>query len=725
MYACHLHRLVADGNWFEAEKLLKKDRYDINCEDEESGQTPLHVAADHGRFDIVYQLLTRGANVDSRDKQEWTPLHCSAKGTTPEHLTTSSLLVTRGANPNAVNINHATPIHYIIRRPYSEELIEVLSLMIEKGAILDLRNALGESPLMNAVSACLTESVRFLIDHGADVNARSNRNRTPLHYAVERGPEARDIVLLLLKNGADKHAKATEAANSTPVEIALHTASAEINQLLSQDSWDFDSTYSDFSLNEEESSDEEEHYTFVTATPSVTDSPRLAESKSHFGSRPRRASIVPFKRHHSDRFVVKSMEIIDENSKSEEPISPPVLSGSASRVLAWSPSASTENNILGHFNGFYEEYGTNNPSGDRNLLFQPQNYKNWFFHSEHTNFVGKMNRRGSTERFEPLIVSVTYDILHHRYRMILFSRLGDKQVFLDPPKGDRDKLKSINFRKGLPKEFTQVMKEKIYTDRPKDVGVVDLNISLELVTTDLSQKLLDFETYDPLRAKCFSIGVLLSKEGQLLEDEQFNNEYASPAFEEFLTFLGERIPMKNWLGYRGDLDTKMNATGERSLYRRWKGFEIMFHVSTLLPYTPGVAQQLGRKRRIGNDIVVIIFQEGGVYTPPIRSQFLHTYLIVSPALTQEGKPGYRLQAASAVGVPHFAPQIQKGVYEKNADFREFLLTKVINSQLASLLHPQLREKIWCKPKEAYLVRIIKEVARKKEHSTLVEPDSFT
>ena len=48
----------------------------------------------------------------------------------------------------------------------------------------------------------------------------------------------------------------------------------------------------------------------------------------------------------------------------------------------------------------------------------------------------------------------------------------------------------------------------------------------------------------------------------------------------------------------------------------------MFHVSTLLPFTPGQEQQINRKRRIGNDIGVIVFQEGGKYYPPIRSQFL-------------------------------------------------------------------------------------------------------
>lgn len=46
------------------------------------------------------------------------------------------------------------------------------------------------------------------------------------------------------------------------------------------------------------------------------------------------------------------------------------------------------------------------------------------------------------------------------------------------------------------------------------------------------------------------------------------------------------------MGYRGDLDTKTNATGKYSVFRRWKGFEIMFHVSTLLPFSKGEEQQV-------------------------------------------------------------------------------------------------------------------------------------
>jgi RAP1 GTPase activating protein 1 len=50
-------------------------------------------------------------------------------------------------------------------------------------------------------------------------------------------------------------------------------------------------------------------------------------------------------------------------------------------------------------------------------------------------------------------------------------------------------------------------------------------------------------------------------------------------------------------------------TGEHSIYTKWQGYEIMFHVSVLLPFKKTDVQQLERKRHIGNDIVVIIFQE--------------------------------------------------------------------------------------------------------------------
>ena len=53
-----------------------------------------------------------------------------------------------------------------------------------------------------------------------------------------------------------------------------------------------------------------------------------------------------------------------------------------------------------------------------------------------------------------------------------------------------------------------------------------------------------------------------------------------------------------------------NTTGKYSYYTTFRGYEIMFHVNTLLPYFPLDPQQLERKRHVGNDVGVIIFTEG-------------------------------------------------------------------------------------------------------------------
>lgn len=127
------------------------------------------------------------------------------------------------------------------------------------------------------------------------------------------------------------------------------------------------------------------------------------------------------------------------------------------------------------------------------------------------------------------------------------------------------------------------------------------------------------------------VGIMYCRAGQSTEEEMYNNESAGPAFEEFLQLLGERVRLKGFEKYRAQLDTKTDSTGTHSLYTTYKDYEIMFHVSTMLPYTPNNKQQLLRKRHIGNDIVTIVFQEPGAqpFSPKnIRSHFQHVFVIV-------------------------------------------------------------------------------------------------
>jgi len=50
-----------------------------------------------------------------------------------------------------------------------------------------------------------------------------------------------------------------------------------------------------------------------------------------------------------------------------------------------------------------------------------------------------------------------------------------------------------------------------------------------------------------------------------------------------------------------------DMTGKEAVYTVYEGHEIMFHVSTLLPFSSDNVQQIEKKRHIGNDIVNIVF----------------------------------------------------------------------------------------------------------------------
>uniref|UniRef100_A0A667YAS3 Signal induced proliferation associated 1 like 1 n=1 Tax=Myripristis murdjan TaxID=586833 RepID=A0A667YAS3_9TELE len=183
------------------------------------------------------------------------------------------------------------------------------------------------------------------------------------------------------------------------------------------------------------------------------------------------------------------------------------------------------------------------------------------------------------------------------------------------------------------------------------------------------------------------VGVMYCRAGQSTEEEMYNNETAGPALEEFLHLLGDKVRLKGFTKYRAQLDTKTDSTGLYSLYTTYKDYEIMFHVSTLLPYTPNNKQQLLRKRHIGNDIVTIVFQEPGAhpFTPKaIRSHFQHVFIIVRVHNPCSDSTCYSVAVTRSQDVPSFGPPIPKGVtFPKSTVFRDFLLAKVINAENAA------------------------------------------
>lgn len=52
------------------------------------------------------------------------------------------------------------------------------------------------------------------------------------------------------------------------------------------------------------------------------------------------------------------------------------------------------------------------------------------------------------------------------------------------------------------------------------------------------------------------MGILYCKAGQSSEEEMYNNEEAGPAFEEFLSLIGEKVCLKGFTKYAAQLDVK-------------------------------------------------------------------------------------------------------------------------------------------------------------------------
>ncbi|XP_053826644.1 rap1 GTPase-activating protein 1-like isoform X5 [Vidua macroura] len=181
----------------------------------------------------------------------------------------------------------------------------------------------------------------------------------------------------------------------------------------------------------------------------------------------------------------------------------------------------------------------------------------------------------------------------------------------------------------------------------------------------------------------FKFGVIYQKPGQTTEEEVFSNTVESQGFLEFLDFLGDKIQLQDFRGFRGGLDVTRGQTGTESVYTNFRGKEIMFHVSTKLPFTEGDSQQLQRKRHIGNDIVAIIFQDESTPFVPdmIASNFLHAYVVVQLTHSTTGDTLYKVSVTARDDVPFFGPPLPNpAIFKKSAEFREFLLVKLINAE---------------------------------------------
>jgi ankyrin repeat protein len=102
-----LHSACANGNTPIVRQLLEYKSHIEAITDK--GHRPIHLAVYSGNFDCVYELVKRGADVNSITFEELTtPLHMACeKG----YAKIAQLLLQNGANLHALNILQRTPLH--------------------------------------------------------------------------------------------------------------------------------------------------------------------------------------------------------------------------------------------------------------------------------------------------------------------------------------------------------------------------------------------------------------------------------------------------------------------------------------------------------------------------------------------------------------------------------------------------------------------------------------
>uniref|UniRef100_H0XKA7 Poly [ADP-ribose] polymerase n=1 Tax=Otolemur garnettii TaxID=30611 RepID=H0XKA7_OTOGA len=112
----------------------------------------------------------------------------------------------------------STPLHFAAGFGRKD----VVEYLLQNGANVQARDDGGLIPLHNACSFGHAEVVNLLLRHGADPNARDNWNYTPLHEAAIKGKI--DVCIVLLQHGAEPTIRNTDGR--TALDLADPSAKA-------------------------------------------------------------------------------------------------------------------------------------------------------------------------------------------------------------------------------------------------------------------------------------------------------------------------------------------------------------------------------------------------------------------------------------------------------------------------------------------------------------------
>jgi ankyrin repeat protein len=164
------------------------------------GRTALLVATHADQVDVARLLIARGADVNAKDAIQDSPfLYAGARG----RLAILRLTLAAGADLASTNRYGGTALIPAAHYGHVDTVRELLKTRID----IDHINRLGWTALLEAIilgdgGPAHTEIVRLLVERGAKVQLADAQGVTPLAHAQQRGQRA--IVDILKRAGAQR-----------------------------------------------------------------------------------------------------------------------------------------------------------------------------------------------------------------------------------------------------------------------------------------------------------------------------------------------------------------------------------------------------------------------------------------------------------------------------------------------------------------------------------------
>lgn len=189
---------VVEGKEVDRVRDLLDKGVDINAQDTQ-GRTAIMIATYANDVEMVKVLIAEGADVDIQDNMLNNPfLYAGAEG----YMEILKLMIAAGADPTITNRYGGVALIPASEHGYVEVVNELLTNT--KTDVNHVNNlgwtALLEAIILNDGSEKQQQTIRLLIEHGADVNLADKDGVTPLEHAREKG--YKEIEEILLEAGA-------------------------------------------------------------------------------------------------------------------------------------------------------------------------------------------------------------------------------------------------------------------------------------------------------------------------------------------------------------------------------------------------------------------------------------------------------------------------------------------------------------------------------------------